>query len=166
MHVEHLGDHLAIRSDDVSQIPPHQRAPRLAPQADLVQRAVLQQGLVKLLGLGRHLAILVLGQIVGQLTRKGLLIPCKALGDLGAEELEAVREEGTIIVRPKSAGADERARVRQALQAAGMLYEPEWEPPTPVSPGERAHLAQKLGQAGPLSEIIIADRGDVVVRTV
>jgi hypothetical protein len=95
-----------------------------------------------------------------QMTRKGLLIPRKALGDLGAEELEAVREEGTIVIRPKSAGADERTQVRQALQAAGMLYEPEWEPPKPVSPEDRARLAQKLGQAGPLSEIIIADRGD------
>jgi hypothetical protein len=95
-----------------------------------------------------------------QMTRKGLLIPRKALGDLGTEELEAVREEGTIVIRPKSAGADERAQVRQALQAAGMLYELEWEPPTPVSPEERARLAHKLGQVGPLSEVIIADRGD------
>jgi len=94
------------------------------------------------------------------MTRKGLLIPRKALGDLVAEELEAVREEGTIVIRPKSLGADERTRVRQALRAAGMLYEPEWEPPTPVSPEERARLAEKLGQVGPLSDVIIADRGD------
>jgi len=95
-----------------------------------------------------------------QITRKGLLIPREALGDLGAEELEAVRKEGTIVIRPKSATADERTQVRQVLRAAGMLYEPEWEPPTPVSPEERTRLAQKLGQAGPLSEAIIADRGD------
>ena len=95
-----------------------------------------------------------------QMTRKGLLIPRKALDDLGAEELEAVWEEGTIVIRPKSTAADERTQVRQALRTAGMLYEPEWEPPTPVSAKERVRLAQKLGQAGPLSEVIIADRGD------
>lgn len=94
------------------------------------------------------------------MTRKGLLIPRKALGDLRMEELEAVREEGTIVIRPRSAGSDERSRVRQALREAGMLYEPEWEAPTSVSAEERARLAARLGEAGPLSEVIIADRGD------
>lgn len=94
------------------------------------------------------------------MTRKGLLIPRKALGDLGMEELEAVREEGTIVIRSRSAGSDERTRVRQALREAGMLYEPEWETPTSVSPEECACLAEKLGEADPLSEVIIADRGD------
>jgi len=95
-----------------------------------------------------------------QITRKGLLIPRQALGDMDTEELEAVREEGTIVIRPKSATADDRSQVRQVLRAAGMLYEPEWQPPTPVSPEERKRLAGKLSQAGPLSEVIIADRGD------
>jgi hypothetical protein len=95
-----------------------------------------------------------------QITRKGLLIPREALGDLGAEELEAVREERTIVIRPKSQTADERNQVRQVLRATGMLCEPEWEPPRLVSPEERTRLAQKLGQIGPLSEVIIADRGD------
>ena len=95
-----------------------------------------------------------------QITRKGLLIPREALGGLGAEDLEAVREEGTIVIRPKAVKANERTRVRQALRAAGMLYEPEWKSPPPVSPKERARLARKLGRTGPLSEVIIADRGD------
>ena len=95
-----------------------------------------------------------------QITRKGLLIPREALGDLGAEDLEAVRKEGTIVIRPKSATDDERTQVRRVLREAGMLYEPEWDAPTPVSPEERTRLARKLGQAGPLSETIIADRGD------
>ena len=95
-----------------------------------------------------------------QITREGLLIPREALGDMDTEELEAVREEGTIVIRPKSATAGERSQVRQVLRAAGMLYEPEWQPPTPVSPAERMRLAEKLSQAGPLSEVIIADRGD------
>ena len=95
-----------------------------------------------------------------QITRKGLLIPRDALGDLGAEDLEAVRKEGTIVIRPKSTTADERTRIRQVLRAAGMLYEPEWEPPMPVSHEERTRLARKLGQVGPLSEVIIAGRGD------
>ncbi|MBN1316480.1 MAG: hypothetical protein JXA42_13475 [Anaerolineales bacterium] len=95
-----------------------------------------------------------------EITRKGLLIPRKALGDLCAEELEAVREERTIVIRPKSETDDERTRVRQVLRSAGMLYEPEWEPSTSVSAEERAHLAQKLGQSSPLSEVIISDRED------
>jgi hypothetical protein len=98
--------------------------------------------------------------ITVQITRQGLLIPRKDLGDLGAEELEAVREKGTIIIRPKAATANERTRVRQALRAAGMLYEPEWASPPPVSPQERTRLARKLGQSGPLSEAVIADRED------
>jgi hypothetical protein len=57
-------------------------------------------------------------------------------------------------------GTGERSRVHEVLKEAGMLYEPDWEEPAPVSPEERARLARRLGQAGPLSEVIIADRED------
>jgi hypothetical protein len=63
-------------------------------------------------------------------------------------------------IQPKSATADERTQVRQVLRAAGIPYEPGWEPPAPVSPEARTRLAQRLGRIGPLSEVIIADRGD------
>ena len=95
-----------------------------------------------------------------QVTERGILIPDEALGELDKGELEAVREEGRIVIRPKSRPADERARVGQALRAAGLLYEPDWEQPSTVSQEERARLAQKLASGLPLSEVIIADRED------
>jgi len=95
-----------------------------------------------------------------QVTPQGVLIPRDALGDWYAKELEAVWEKHEIIIRPKTTPVDVRSRVRQALRAAGMLYEPRWETPPPVSPEERARLAKKLAQGQPLSEIIIAERED------
>ena len=98
--------------------------------------------------------------IAVRITKKGLLVPRDALDELGAEELEAVRQGGTIVIRPKSAAPDERTCVRQVLRDAGLLYEPEWECPGTVSPEERARLAQGLGRGQALSELIIADRED------
>ena len=98
--------------------------------------------------------------IAVQVTSQGLLIPRTALGDWYTKELEAVWEKRKIVIRPRSIPADVRSQVRQALRAAGMLYEPHWETPTPVSPEERALLAKKLAQGQPLSEIIIAERED------
>ena len=43
-----------------------------------------------------------------QMTKKGLLIPRDALSDLGAEDLEAVRHERTIVIRPKLGRGDLR----------------------------------------------------------
>ena len=93
-------------------------------------------------------------------TPRGLLIPRAALGDWCAEELEAVWEKQAIVIRPKPAHAGTRNQVRQVLCEAGMLYEPHWETPPPVSPDERARLASELAQGQPLSEIIIEDRKD------
>ena len=95
-----------------------------------------------------------------EITENGLLIPHEILGDLDRGELEAVREEGQIVIRPKSQPVDERTRVEQVLRAAGLLYEPDWERPSPVSGEERARLAEKLALGAPLSEVIIADRED------
>jgi hypothetical protein len=94
-----------------------------------------------------------------QITEKGLLIPHEVLGEWGESELEAVREEDRIVIRPKL-DQDERIRVAQTLRAAGLLYEPDWEQPLPVSEKERARLARKLASGSPLSEMIIADRKD------
>ncbi len=101
--------------------------------------------------------------IAVRMTPQGLLIPRTALGDWSAEELEAVWEKKAIVIRPKrpkSTPAGARPQVRRILREAGMLYETNWEPPPPVSPEERARLAEKLAQGQPLSEIIIADRED------
>jgi hypothetical protein len=97
-------------------------------------------------------------EIAIQLTPQGLLIPNAALQDWNVNELEAVRRKQTILVRPKHTTDDPRAKVRQALHIAGMLYEPNWETPIDVSPEERARLAQKLTKGQLLSEIIIAER--------
>jgi len=93
-----------------------------------------------------------------QMTKNGLLISRQDLGDMGEIELEAVRKEKTIVIRPKMESEDERSRVRNILRDAGMLYEPDWKEPEPVSKKERARLANKLGESGSLSDDIIADR--------
>lgn len=95
-----------------------------------------------------------------EVTEKGILIPYEVLGELDKGELEAVREEGRIVIRHKLDLTDDRIRVGKALRAAGLLYEPGWEQPSPVSEEERARLAKKLASGLPLSEMIIADRED------
>jgi hypothetical protein len=92
--------------------------------------------------------------------REGLLIPREALGEWYSKELEAVWEKQGIVIRPRQATSDSRAQVRQALREAGMLYQPAWQTPPPVSQEDRARLAQKLAQGESLSEVIIADRED------
>jgi hypothetical protein len=96
-----------------------------------------------------------------EITEGGLLIPDNALGDLDKGELEAVREGNQIIIRPKSPSVGER-QVARVLQAAGLLYQPDWPPPLSVSESERKRLASKLALGGPLSETIIAEREDRV----
>ncbi|GIK38683.1 MAG: hypothetical protein BroJett011_25160 [Chloroflexota bacterium] len=63
------------------------------------------------------------------------------------------------IVKPETAAAEERQQVRQVLIAAGIVR-PQMmaERPQPVSEKELAAAAQTLGQAGPLSDLIIAER--------
>ena len=95
-------------------------------------------------------------------TDRGILIPDEALDGLDRDELEAVREGDRIVIQPKSQPIDERARVAQVLRDAGLLYEPDWEQPPPVSERERARLARKLASSPPLSEVIIAEREDRV----
>lgn len=99
-------------------------------------------------------------EITVQKTPQGLLIPSDALGDWRAKEFEAVWDKCEIVIRIKSTPADERARVRQTLRAAEMLYEPRCPPPSPVSLEERARLAKKLARGRPLSETILAERED------
>lgn len=98
--------------------------------------------------------------IAVQMTPQGLLIPHVALGNWDLEELEVVRENQMIVIRPKPTPTGTRPQVRQILREAGMLYEPDWEAPPPVSSEERARLAKELAQGQPLSEIVIADRED------
>jgi hypothetical protein len=98
--------------------------------------------------------------IAAQLTPQGLLIPHAALHDWNVSEVEVVRRERSILIRPRRDAADTRSRIHQVLRAAGLLYKPDWETPPDVSPEERARLAKKLAQGQPLSEIIISERED------
>jgi hypothetical protein len=97
-----------------------------------------------------------------QITQQGLLIPRAVIQEWVEQGIQAVKDEQSIIIRPKPAHTDARRRVRQVLRAADMLYEPHWETPSPVSVEERADLARRLAQGRPLSEIIIEDRQDRV----
>jgi len=63
------------------------------------------------------------------------------------------------LIKPASAVEDERRQVRQALLAAGVIrLQPATEPTQPVSETELSAAAQALGQAGPLSDLILAER--------
>ncbi|HFD40334.1 MAG TPA: hypothetical protein ENJ31_10885 [Anaerolineae bacterium] len=96
-----------------------------------------------------------------QMTRQGLLLPRADLGDWYSTDLEAIWGQECIVIRPRLA-VDTRSQVRQVLQAAGLLYEPRWEPPPSRSAQDRARLAARLAHGRPLSEIVIADREDRV----
>jgi len=95
-----------------------------------------------------------------KITETGIWIPDEALGELNKDELEVVREEDRIVIRPKRLSADDRAQVQKVLRDAGLLYEPDWEQPPQVPPQERARLAEKLASGKPLSEEILAERED------
>lgn len=97
-----------------------------------------------------------------QITQQGLLIPRAVIQEWVEQGIQVVRDEQSIIIRPKPARTDVRKQVRQVLRATGMLYEPHWEMPSPVSAEERADLAKRLAQGRPLSEIVIEDRQDRV----
>ncbi len=97
-----------------------------------------------------------------QITPQGVLIPRENLGDLDIRELEAFRENEAIIIRPKSVHSGVHGQIRQMLRESGVLYEPDWGIPPPVSPEDREQLAKKAASSQPLSEIIITDRQDRV----
>ena len=84
------------------------------------------------------------------------------MGNLESQELEVVKEESAIIIRPKPAAKGIRTQVRQMLRETGALYEPGWKTPPLVTLAEREQLAQKAAQGQPLSEIIIKERQDRV----
>lgn len=94
-----------------------------------------------------------------RMTPQGLLIPRAALGDWAAQELEAVRERQSIVIRPKPVSSSEQQQVLQALREDGLLVEipqPPLQPPP--TPEERAELARKLSLGRSLSEIVIEER--------
>ncbi|RMF36606.1 MAG: hypothetical protein D6759_03390 [Chloroflexi bacterium] len=99
-------------------------------------------------------------KINAQTTPQGLLIPRAALQ--GWDEVEVIREEGQIIIRPVPPTRKREAirdLVIQTLREDGLLVEMKGESLwPPVTPEERAELARKLSVGQPLSEIALEER--------
>ncbi len=100
--------------------------------------------------------------IAVQVTPREILIPRAAIPDWG--EIEVTHTRQHVVLRPKTRSPEqERELAIQALREDGLLYEPGGAPDAPIiSDKERLELAHRLGQAGPLSEIIIEERQDRV----
>lgn len=103
--------------------------------------------------------------IATQMTPQGLLIPRAAIQEWAQAELEAVKGETGILIRPKATSLQqERALDMQILEKVGLLLpiEPPPIPIPPISVERQAELARKFSVGKPLSEIIIEDREDRV----
>jgi len=84
---------------------------------------------------------------------RGVLRPLTPLG-----LPENARVQIQIVAQPPAVD-EERRRVRQALLDAGIIRpRPPAEPAQPVSEAQLAEAAAALAAAGPLSELIIAER--------
>jgi hypothetical protein len=96
------------------------------------------------------------------MTSQGLLIPRTAIREWLGQEIEVIKDQEHIIIRPRPKPRTERERVLHALETAGLLLPPEPLPPShiPVSPEEQAELARKFSVGQPLSEIVIEERAD------
>lgn len=103
--------------------------------------------------------------IATQMTSQGLLIPRAAIQEWAQVELEAVKDETGILIRPKTMSPQqERALDMQILENAGLLLpiEPSPTPITSISVERQAELAQKFSVGKPLSEIIIEERQESI----
>jgi hypothetical protein len=100
--------------------------------------------------------------IQAQMTSAGLLIPRAALYDWQDKDIEVVRDGRRIIIQPKSEAVQERERVLDALETAGLLLPKDMLPPGHrlVTPDERTELGRKFNEGRPLYEIVIEDRDD------
>jgi hypothetical protein len=100
--------------------------------------------------------------IRAQITPAGLLIPRAALVDWQDKDIEVVRDGRRIIIQPKSEAVQERERVLDALETAGLLLPKDTLPPgpRPVTPDERTALGRKFNEGRPLYEIVIEERDD------
>jgi hypothetical protein len=94
------------------------------------------------------------------MTSQGLLIPRAAIQEWVQLELEAVKDETGILIRPKAMSPQqERALDMQILENAGLLLPVESSPtPKSISAKRQAELAQKFSVGKPLSEIVIEER--------
>jgi len=102
--------------------------------------------------------------ITAKMTSKGLLIPRAAIREWLERDIEVVKDKERIIIQPRPTPLNERERILSILEASGLLLPPEPLPPfhEPLSPEERAELAEKFSVGRPLSEIVIEEREDRV----
>lgn len=95
-----------------------------------------------------------------QMVPQGVLVPRSAVSEWLEQGIEAIKDGGRIIIRPRSSEA-ERLRVIQILDEAGLLVQPDWEVASPpVSDAELAELSDKFSVGRPLSEIVIEERNE------
>jgi hypothetical protein len=99
-------------------------------------------------------------EIVAQVVSQELHIPLNGLEAWQDAELEIVRENSMLVIRPRrSKPLPERELAIQALREDGLLVEMKQAPiHPPIAPGERAELSRKLSAGRPLSELIIEER--------
>jgi hypothetical protein len=101
--------------------------------------------------------------IATKMTPQGLLIPRDEIQEWAQAELEAVKSDRGIMIRPKALTAgEERALDMQILEEAGLLLpvEPLSVPVPSISAERQANLVRKLSVGKPLSEVIIEERED------
>ncbi len=94
-----------------------------------------------------------------KVTPEGVLIPRPLLPAWeDVEEVEIERYGDTIVIKPKSDDVKVRDRIVREMKNEGLIETLPWVQPPPVSPEERARLAERMSRGKPLSEIIIDER--------
>lgn len=94
-----------------------------------------------------------------KVTSEGMLIPRSLLPAWGdVKEVEIERRGDSIIIKPKAGSRKIRDRIVREMRDAGLVETLPWVQPPPVSPEERARLAEELSRGKPLSEVIIDER--------
>lgn len=89
-----------------------------------------------------------------------MLIPhplLEAWGDI--QEVEIEQRADALVVKPKADSSSRlHNRIVNEMKAVGLVEELPWTLPLAVSAEARAHLADKLSQGQPLSDLILEDR--------
>lgn len=95
-----------------------------------------------------------------RVTQRGVLVPRTLIKNWkNNQEVEIEQRADAVIIRPKSDQATQlNAQIIAKMKAAGLIEDPSWSRPQPVSAEERTLLAEKLSHGKPLSQIIMENR--------
>jgi hypothetical protein len=97
-----------------------------------------------------------------KVTAQGVLVPrplIEGWGDI--QEVEIEQRSDAIIIRPKGQYTGHvHERVIEGMKAAGLIEDLPWAHPPVIPAEQRVHLAKRLSQGKPLSEMVIEDRED------